>query len=120
MTENQERRIFSRIAFDSTITLKQGNEQWTATLIDLSLKGLLIEKPADWSADTSQLIEAQIDLDKETIITMSLNWRHNNNGQVGFECEHLDIDSIIHLRRLVELNLGDETLLERELASLGN
>ncbi|NQD96622.1 PilZ domain-containing protein, partial [Pseudomonas sp. CrR25] len=28
-------------------------------------------------------------------------------------------DSISHLRRLVELNLGDEALLERELTALG-
>jgi hypothetical protein len=120
MTENHERRSFSRIAFDSRITLKQGDKQWSATLTDLSLKGLLIEQPADWSADVKQLIEAQIYLGEEITITMNVNWRHNNNGQIGFECEHIDIESIIHLRRLVELNLGDEALLERELASLGN
>jgi len=33
--------------------------------------------------------------------------------------QHIDLDSISHLRRLVELNLGDEALLERELAALG-
>jgi hypothetical protein len=38
---------------------------------------------------------------------------------LGFVCRHIDLDSISHLRRLVELNLGDETLLERELAALG-
>ena len=30
----------------------------------------------------------------------------------------IDLDSITHLRRLVELNLGDEKLLERELSHL--
>jgi hypothetical protein len=30
----------------------------------------------------------------------------------------MEIDSITHLRRLVELNLGDEALLERELEQL--
>lgn len=38
---------------------------------------------------------------------------------LGFVCRHIDLDSISHLRRLVELNLGDEQLLERELAALG-
>ena len=38
---------------------------------------------------------------------------------VGMVCRHIDVDSISHLRRLVELNLGDEALLERELAALG-
>ncbi len=65
-------------------------------------------------------MQASIQLTEETAITMSVNWRHNNKGQVGFECVHIDIDSISHLRRLVELNLGDDTLLERELAALGD
>jgi hypothetical protein len=38
---------------------------------------------------------------------------------LGFVCRHIDLESISHLRRLVELNLGDESLLERELAALG-
>ncbi len=120
MSNERERRVFSRIAFSSEITLSQGDQQWTAALIDLSLKGLLIATPDNWSADTNQPIEASIKLDEETAITMSVNWRHTEDGQSGFECAHIDIDSIIHLRRLVELNLGDETLLERELASLGS
>ena len=114
-----ERRIFSRITFDGMITLSQSGKQWPAKLIDLSLKGLLIDEPDNWNADITQLIDAHIELDEDTHINMSINWRHNNNEQVGFECEHIDIDSIIHLRRLVELNLADEELLDRELAALG-
>jgi hypothetical protein len=38
---------------------------------------------------------------------------------LGFVCQYIDLDSISHLRRLVELNLGDGSLLERELAALG-
>ena len=36
----------------------------------------------------------------------------------GLICRNLDIDSATHLRRLVELNLGDPKLLERELSAL--
>ena len=32
--------------------------------------------------------------------------------------KHIDLDSISHLRRFVELNLGDEQELERELGAL--
>jgi hypothetical protein len=39
---------------------------------------------------------------------------------VGFECQAIDLDSITHLKRLVELNLGDEGLLHRELITLLN
>ncbi|WP_101759062.1 PilZ domain-containing protein [Oceanicoccus sp. KOV_DT_Chl] len=116
---NEERRVFSRITFDCSITLSQGEKRWPAKLIDLSLKGLLVEKPQNWDADITQLVDAHITLDEDAFINMSINWRHDVAGQIGFECEHIDIDSIIHLRRLVELNLGDADLLDRELASLG-
>jgi hypothetical protein len=36
----------------------------------------------------------------------------------GLACREIDLDSVTHLRRLVALNLGDETLAEREFAQL--
>jgi hypothetical protein len=33
-------------------------------------------------------------------------------------CKEIDLDSISHLRRLIELNLGDQEELERELGAL--
>lgn len=119
MTDN-ERRQFSRITFDAQTLLSQNDKQWTVSLIDLSLQGTLIETPADWEVDTNQPFAITIQLDDDKAITMSLLWRHSEAGQTGFACKHIDIDSITHLRRLVELNVGDATLLERELAALGN
>ena len=37
---------------------------------------------------------------------------------IGFHCQLIDLDSITHLKRLVELNLADEGLLHRELSAL--
>jgi len=44
---------------------------------------------------------------------------HVEGGRVGLRRTHIDIESVTHLRRLVELNLGDPALLERELHELG-
>ncbi len=33
---------------------------------------------------------------------------------------HIDIESIAHLRRLVELNVGDDSLLHRDLEHLSD
>ena len=38
--------------------------------------------------------------------------------QLGLVCRSIDLDSVTHLRRLLELQLGDPTLLERDLAAL--
>jgi hypothetical protein len=116
---NHNRRRFKRIGFDAATELVQGEQRWDVELHDLSLKGLLIKAPADWQGDPARPFFASITLTADTLIQMEVLQAHNNNGQLGFVCEHIDLDSISHLRRLVELNIGDGGLLERELAALG-
>jgi hypothetical protein len=43
---------------------------------------------------------------------------HREWTLVGVRCVEIDLESISHLRRLVELNLGDAELLHRELSAL--
>jgi len=117
--QQQDRRQFSRVLFDAWVELRQGDKQWNAAIVDLSLKGLLVEEPADWIIDDKQPLHAAIQLDASASIQMKVRCRHAERGQIGFECEHIDIDSISNLRRLVELNLGDPELLERQLGALG-
>lgn len=113
-----ERRRFQRIAFDAPTVLVQGEQRWTVVLHDLSLKGLLVEEPANWNGDAEQTFEAQVQLSDDTLVKMQVALTRNQPGFLGFVCQHIDLESISHLRRLVELNLGDEELLERELAAL--
>lgn len=119
MQATDERRRFSRIAFDASVELSDGARTWTGTLRDISLRGLLVEEPADWSAAPGSTLQARVLLDPATSLEMQVELRHSRDGLLGFACQHIDIDSIGHLRRLVELNLGDPSLLERELAALG-
>lgn len=114
-----ERRHFSRIPFDADTQIRQGSKAWSVVLIDLSLKGLLIEQPFGWDIDTEQPAQATVILNGDTSIQMDVLWRHTEGKHIGFECQLTDIDSISHLRRLVELNLGDSEILERELEALG-
>jgi len=116
---NDERRAFSRIQFDADTNLHQGDHSWSVVMADISLKGLLIEEPFAWHIDEKAPLEANIRLGDDCKINMLVEFRHQENKLVGFECIEIDIDSISHLRRLVELNLGDPQLLERELAALG-
>jgi hypothetical protein len=89
-------------------------------VLDLSLKGALLRlvdgAPA---AHTGQpcLLELVLD-DGESVLRMSGNIAHQASDRLGLACREIDLDSITHLRRLVELNLGDAALLERELAAL--
>lgn len=113
-----ERRRFVRIEFHAKTELIQGPFIWKVKLLDLSLKGLLIEKPEPWLGDPEQSFIADIHLSPDAEIKMDVRLAHDDHGHLGFVCEHIDLASIAHLRRLIELNLGDHDELERELAAL--
>ncbi len=114
-----DRRRFQRFEFDAETELVQGQRRWPVQLHDLSLRGLLVHRPAGWDADPSQPFEARIRLSDDAEVRMEVEMTRGDGELVGLVCRHIDVDSISHLRRLVELNLGDEALLERELAALG-
>ncbi|MBC3435230.1 PilZ domain-containing protein [Pseudomonas sp. BW16M2] len=119
MSDHDERRRFQRIAFDAPTELRQGERRWPAKLLDLSLKGLLIERPQHWEVDLTQDFDAVIHLnDKTTQVRMQVELRHEEPTRLGFVCLYIDIDSLTHLHRLVELNLADSTEMMRELREL--
>jgi hypothetical protein len=112
------RRRFKRIAFDAKTELSQGSDIWPVRLIDLSLKGLLIERPEPWLGDKDKIFSIDIHLSKEAEIRMDVQLSHDNGRQLGFVCRYISLESIERLRRLIELNLGDQQELERELGAL--
>lgn len=114
-----ERRRFQRFEFDAETELVQGQRRWLVQLHDLSLRGLLVHRPAGWAADPVQPFEARIRLAADAEVRMEVEMTHGEGELIGLVCRHIDVESISHLRRLVELNLGDTALLERELAALG-
>jgi hypothetical protein len=113
-----ERRRFKRIAFDARTELSQGQSTWPVKLIDLSLKGLLIERPEHWQGDRQQDFSVDIHLSDDVDIAMDVHLTHEDHGQLGFACRHISLESIERLRRLIELNLADPQELERELGAL--
>ena len=118
MSEHDERRRFLRIDFDAPNELRQGLKRWPVKLLDLSLKGLLIERPEPWDADLTQDFDAIIHLDPKNHVSMQVELRHEEPTRLGFVCLYIDIDSMTHLHRLVELNVADGTEMMRELREL--
>lgn len=116
-TEN--RRQFTRITFSAPVEARQGNRKWQCRLLDISLKGVLLEAPEDFSADQSQSVLLVASLPGiSSSLMMEGDIKHQDNRQVGIKINILDIDSASRLRRLIELNVGDDTLLKRELEKL--
>ena len=116
---DSEKRHFTRIHFDAIAHISGSQGDWQAKVIDISLNGLLIDRPANWTAQAGDHLNVELRLnDSDVVIKMEVKVTHLELDHVGLTCEHIDIDSITHLRRLVELNLGDEELLNRELSEL--
>ncbi|MFC1602443.1 PilZ domain-containing protein [Pseudomonadota bacterium] len=117
--DDQNRRRFHRILFDTVASVKAADETYQCNIIDISLKGALISQPASWNEATGDKVVLEIQLSEDgTQIIMQGEVAHVETGHIGIQCNQIDIDSISHLRRLAELNLGDAELIERELAAL--
>ncbi len=116
--QQQEHRSFTRIHFDAKTVISNPEQKWDTELLDISLKGVLVEKPASWDAALGSEFTLSISLADDAIIYMQASVAHVENDHIGFCCDHIDLDSITHLRRIVELNTGNEELLHRELSAL--
>ena len=119
MTNNTERRRFTRVPFDASVSISNTSGKWTGKLLDISLNGVLVSQPQNWinNKNNEYLIEVNA-ADNVFEIRMEVTVTHKGDQTIGFQCNHIDIDSVSHLRRLVELNVGDEEILNRELSAL--
>ncbi len=114
-----ERRRFQRIVTDKPITVHGDDGEHNGTTLDLSLRGLLLESTDGWRPDAGSTVSMRIRLDDSACcIDMDGTIAHVVGSRIGIRVTSVDIDSAGQLRRLVELNLGDHDLLERELTEL--
>jgi len=118
---SDDRRRFSRIPFEANahINSHKGEIHLNCHVIDISLNGILVAKPDTWLGKMAEKYTVDLLLENaQLVIKMDVEVAHLDEQSVGFICKHIDLDSITHLKRLVELNLGDEGLLSRELSAL--
>ena len=114
-----ERRKFHRFPLEGTVRLYSPNAMWSSTLLDLSLRGVLIERPADWTGAEGQRYRLDVRLEGGVLIAMGTTLARICPQALGFTCERIDLDSFSRLKRMVELNLGNADVLNRELSALG-
>jgi hypothetical protein len=116
----EDRRRFQRIATDKSVEIESSGTRYAGSVVDISLRGLLVDiGNAAVLPRRGDTAHARIQLsDPEPCIELDGTVAHIGPGQLGLHCTTLDLDSAARLRRLVELNLADERLLERELGEL--
>jgi len=113
------RRAFHRIFFEAPVTVISDHTPYKVHLIDISLNGALISHPDNLGCEIGDKLQLEIELgDSHHLIAMEASVSHIEADHVGLKREQIDVDSISHLRRLVELNLGDSEMLHRDMEHL--
>ncbi len=118
MVNDYERRRYTRIRFDTAATLAQGEVVFHTHLLDISLNGVLLETPSNYQVRADQPAHISIFLGDQAEIQMTVKLVHSSTRFLGFRCESIDMDSVGHLRRLIELNMDDPHAPERVLEEL--
>lgn len=114
-----EKRHFRRAEFGSRGVVGLPDGSVAFELIDVSLRGALIN-PRDASLldiGTRATLSIELPASAERI-TAEAECVHREHEYFGFRFTMIDIDSITHLRRLIELNTPEDGELDRELAFL--
>ena len=116
---SQERRRFDRVATDKPLLVMDGGKAHRGYVHDVSLRGMLFSLVDSWRPSPGERLKVRIELDGELCcIDAEGEVAHVAADQVGLHCLSVDLESAGKLRRMVELNLGEPDLLERNLAEL--
>lgn len=116
---DSERRQYLRIPFIAEVVMEHCGQQWTCQLLDISLKGMLVEPPQNVSPILDGTYSIELVLGEDAAIRMEAKIVHTEKAHWGLQWENIDIEGLTHLRRLLELNLSDLEEMHRELAELG-
>ncbi len=116
----QKQRRFTRIPFHVPAQLEYRGGKLPCALVNVSLKGALVELSEGPAPAKGSTCAVTIDLDPGSgaRIRMDGDVAHQRGLQVGIRCDELDLESVQHLRRILEFNVGDEAVVLRELGEL--
>ncbi|MDH2433848.1 PilZ domain-containing protein [Pokkaliibacter sp. MBI-7] len=118
MDNKINRRRFTRLPLEMQADLTTSKDRYTVTVLDVSLHGVLLMQPEQMEPLIGEAARVDLALSEEVTIQMPVTIVHAEEGLLGCEVRAIDVESLAHLRRMLELNLGDTTLVERELVQL--
>ncbi len=110
-----EMRNYRRIPFHTTATILHDEHLSDCELVEIALRGALLETKEDIPLLIGDRAQVQIELpNSELSLTFGVELIHRRENLYGFLFVDADDESLAHLRRLLELNFGDAELAEKE------
>lgn len=110
-----EQRQFRRIPFETVALVTHAGHGHACDLVDLALQGALFRAPDGLPLELNDRCALSIFL-PSTDQTLEFRGElvHQDGPDYGFRFTSEDGTSMIHLRRLLELNFGDSREIDRE------
>ena len=111
-------RHFRRIPFEAEVTLKAGEKTCTGQLFDVALKGAMVGTETPLPFNLGAKCSLGITLSGSPV---SLNFQaelvHQEERCYGFKFISENLETLTHLRKLIELNTGDAEATRSELGA---
>lgn len=113
-----DKRKFHRISFQCECKISCGDMEWTGELLDISLRGALFQLQKTAKLEPSANCYLDIILaDGDIHLQFEAELVHREDELYGFLFLSEDLETLTHLRRLLELNIGGDDLTRQEIAS---
>ena len=115
----EERRRFQRLALNGSARLYATSGYWDTQLIDMSLKGVLVVRPPGCDPVPGTRFRMDLRVNDAVVISMGVEAARVEPQRIALAWDRIDLDSLTRLKRVIELNIAEPELLNRELAGLG-
>lgn len=111
-----DKRLFRRIPFEAEMLVAVGSRGWSCQLLDLALKGVLLESAEPLPLAQGAVANLSLPLPgSEIVLDFEAKLVHHEGNRLGFKFLHENLETLTHLRTLLELNTGDPEGIRSEL-----
>lgn len=109
-------RYYSRISFVVDAEVLVDGKQTPGEMLDLSLRGTLLNLDSASALVIGESYPIVIHLPSSDItIRVDAELVHQNGNYSGFKFQSLDVESMAHLRNILDLNIGNHDKLDDEM-----
>ena len=110
------KRRFRRVPFETEVRLSVDGHDRSCRLLDIALQGALLESATPLALPLGIMADIAVPLPGSAIIlSFQAVLVHQQHTHLGFKFLHEDLDTLTHLRTLLELNTGDPDGVRSEL-----
>lgn len=114
-------RRFRRIPFAAEVTVHTGQKVWSGELLEVAMKGAMVGTEAVLPLPLGSQCRLNICLPDTPIkLHFLAELIHREENHYGFKFISEDLETLTHLRKLIELNTGDVEATRSELSILLN